>query len=495
MNPLSENKTLSATSLNGAIGACRLNIDAVDELMQLLEGCDWRTYIKMNLPDGKQVHLDGDQITVLRKAYFITLLQQYGPSDEDRDLLLAAAGLLAGYESIDSTETDKSSKIAPRLTKYKEETQYAKSIGALSKNERNKLDKFSNALYAKRQTGTINLWYDVLHYLGVDDFESIPKHITLPAPSYLKRTSAPQRGPVPNQESEQTERTDTPLKMEQETGQAEAASTKVTADQDTATQTASSAAPDNTASSQEVEQAETPNSAEASSGTGSATPDSDASGPVELVVEPKSEPEPETGSRSKPNPEPDPTPAPSEEKVPLAAKLLQRFRNLPIFAKISIFSVGAFLIVLLLIVYFAWYLPQRSNVIQEIMVLNPYLELSPGDYGRLLIAAIGEDPDLDPDLSSLQCHSNDNPLITTAKVNDWAEGNDWTMTWYVLAAQDWTADLPYNGSVSVEGGKAEKVTVPVYVVDEDDKGTRVDPADIPEFWDAADGVISRGEEG
>ena len=317
-------------------------------------------------------------------------------------------------------------------------------------------------------------------------------------PSYLKRTSAPQRGPVPNQESEQTERTDTPLKMEQETGQAEAASTKVTADQDTATQTASSAAPDNTASSQEVEQAETPNSAEASSGTGSATPDSDASGPVEFAccLEPKSEPEPETGDPGQ-NPirSQIPTPAPSEEKVPLAAKLLQRFRNLPIFAKISIFSVGAFLIVLLLIVYFAWYLPQRSNVIQEIMVLNPYLELSPGDYGRLLIAAIGEDPDLDPDLSSLQCHSNDNPLITTAKVNDWAEGNDWTMTWYVLAAQDWTADLPYNGSVSVEGGKAEKVTVPVYVVDEDDKGTRVDPADIPEFWDAADGVISRGEEG
>ena len=479
MNPLSENKTLSATSLNGAIGACRLNIDAVDELMQLLEGCDWRTYIKMNLPDGKQVHLDGDQITVLRKAYFITLLQQYGPSDEDRDLLLAAAGLLAGYEQIHPTGTDKSGKITPRLAKYKEENQSAVKVDSLVRNERNALDRFSKVLYAKRQTGVLHLWGDVLYYLGVENFENIPKYITLPVPTYQKRTLTPQPDPASSQETEQ----------------AEAASAKVTADQDTATQTASSAAPDNTASSQEAEQAETPNSAEASSGTGSATPDSDASGPVELVVEPKSEPEPETGSRSKPNPEPDPTPAPSEEKVPLAAKLLQRFRNLPIFAKISIFSVGAFLIVLLLIVYFAWYLPQRSNVIQEIMVLNPYLELSPGDYGRLLITAIGEDPDLDPDLSSLQCHSNDNPLITTAKVNDWAEGNDWTMTWYVLAAQDWTADLPYNGSVSVEGGKAEKVTVPVYVVDEDDKGTRVDPADIPEFWAAADGVISRGEEG
>lgn len=205
MNPLSENKTLSATSLNGAIGACRLNIDDVDELMQLLEGCDWRTYIKMNLPDGKQVHLDGDQVTVLRKAYFITLLQQYGPSDEYRDLLLAAAGLLAGYENIDDTGTDKSSKIAPRLAKYKEETQYAKSIGTLSKNERNKLDKFSNALYAKRQTGTINLWDDVLHYLGVDDFESIPKFITLPAPSYLKRTLIPRSDLASSQETEQTE--------------------------------------------------------------------------------------------------------------------------------------------------------------------------------------------------------------------------------------------------------------------------------------------------
>ena len=235
MNPLSENKTLSATSLNGAIGACRLNIDAVDELMQLLEGCDWRTYIKMNVSDGKQVHLDGDQITVLRKAYFITLLQQYGPSDEDRDLLLAAAGLLAGYESIDATETDKSSKIAPRLAKYKEETQYAKSIGTLSRTERNKLDKFSNALYAKRQTGTINLWYDVLHYLGVDDFESIPKFITLPAPSYLKRTLASQPDPASNQEPEQAESIDTVSKTEQEPEQTEAASAKATADQDTAT--------------------------------------------------------------------------------------------------------------------------------------------------------------------------------------------------------------------------------------------------------------------
>ena len=256
----------------------------------------------------------------------------------------------------------------------------------------------------------------------------------------------------------------------------------MTTNEDADTQTASSAAPaDNTASSQEEKQAETPNSAEASSEAGSATSDSDAGHSVDLGV--------------KPDPEPEPTPAPSEEKIPLAAKLLQWFRNLPILAKINIFSMAALLIVLPLIVYFALYLPQRSNVIQEIMVLNPYLELSPGDYGRLLITAIGEDPDLDPDLSSLQCHSNDNPLITTAKVNDWAEGNDWTMTWYVLAAQDWTADLPYNGSVSVEGGKAEKVTVPVYVVDEDDKGTRVDSADIPEFWDAADGVISRGEEG
>lgn len=234
MNPLSENKTLSATSLNGAIGACRLNIDAVDELMQLLEGCDWRTYIKMNLPDGKQVHLDGDQITVLRKAYFITLLQQYGPSDEDRDLLLAAAGLLAGYENTDDTGTDKSSKIAPRLAKYKEETQYAKSIGTLSKNERNKLDKFSNALYAKRQTGTINLWNDVLHYLGVEGFESIPKFITLPAPSYLKRTLASQPDPASNQESEQAESTDTVSETEQEPEQAETVDTKATADQDTA---------------------------------------------------------------------------------------------------------------------------------------------------------------------------------------------------------------------------------------------------------------------
>lgn len=234
MNPLGENKTLSAASLNGTIGACRLNIDVVDELVRLLEGCDWRTYIKMNLPDGKQVHLDGDQITVLRKAYFITLLQQYGPSDEDRDLLLAAAGLLAGYENIDNTETNKNGKIAPRLAKYKEETQAAIEIDSLTKNERNKLDKFSKDLYAKRQVGVIDLWNDVLHYLGVDDFGNIPKHITLPTPSYLKRTLTPQSDPASSQETEQAESSDTALETEQETKQTETVSTKATADQDTA---------------------------------------------------------------------------------------------------------------------------------------------------------------------------------------------------------------------------------------------------------------------
>ena len=234
MNPLGENKTLSAASLNGTIGACRLNIDVVDELVRLLEGCDWRTYIKMNLPDGKQVHLDGDQITVLRKAYFITLLQQYGPSDEDRDLLLAAAGLLAGYENIDNTETNKSGKITPRLAKYKEETQAAIEIDSLTKNERNKLDKFSKDLYAKRQVGVIDLWNDVLHYLGVDDFGNIPKHITLPTPSYLKRTLTPQSDPASSQETEQVEITDTEVETAQEAEQTETVGTKVAADQDTA---------------------------------------------------------------------------------------------------------------------------------------------------------------------------------------------------------------------------------------------------------------------
>lgn len=235
MNPLGENKTLSAASLNGTIGACRLNIDVVDELVRLLEGCDWRTYIKMNLPDGKQVHLDGDQVTVFRKAYFITLLQQYGPSDEDRDLLLAAAGLLAGYENIDNTETNKSGKITPRLAKYKEETQAAIEINSLTKNERNKLDKFSKDLYAKRQVGVIDLWNDVLHYLGVNDFGNIPKHITLPTPSYLKRTLTPQSDPASSQETEQVEITDTEAETAQEAEQAEAVDTKATADQDMAT--------------------------------------------------------------------------------------------------------------------------------------------------------------------------------------------------------------------------------------------------------------------
>ena len=114
--------------------------------------------------------------------------------------------------------------------------------------------------------------------------------------------------------------------------------------------------------------------------------------------------------------------------------------------------------------------------------------LSPGEYAPLYISVCAEDPELDPDWDALQCHSNDAPLITTAKASDWAESRTWTTAWNVLAAQDWMADLPYSGSVTVEGGTAEAVTVPVSVVDAADSSHETYLPEPPVCVDSGDAI-------
>lgn len=134
------------------------------------------------------------------------------------------------------------------------------------------------------------------------------------------------------------------------------------------------------------------------------------------------------------------------------------------------------------------YFTQRSNVIQRISVSNSSVVLSPGEYAPLYISVYAEDPELDPDWDALQCHSNDAPLITTAKTSDWAESRTWTTAWNVLAARDWAADLPYSGSVTVGGGKAEAVTVPVSVVDTADSSYEAYLPEPPVRVDSGDAV-------
>lgn len=134
------------------------------------------------------------------------------------------------------------------------------------------------------------------------------------------------------------------------------------------------------------------------------------------------------------------------------------------------------------------YFTQRSNVIQRISVSNSSVVLSPGEYAPLYISVYAEDPELDPDWDALQCRSNDAPLITTAKASDWAESRTWTTAWNVLAARDWAADLPYSGSVTVEGGTAEAVTVPVNVVDAADSNHEAYLPEPPERVDSGDAI-------
>lgn len=132
------------------------------------------------------------------------------------------------------------------------------------------------------------------------------------------------------------------------------------------------------------------------------------------------------------------------------------------------------------------YFTQQSNVIQRISVSNSSVVLSPGEYAPLYISVCAEDPELDPDWDALQCHSSDAPLITTAKASDWAESRTWTTAWNVLAARDWAADLPYSGSVTVEGGKAETVTVLVTVVTDSNYESYL--PESPERVDSGDAI-------
>ena len=132
------------------------------------------------------------------------------------------------------------------------------------------------------------------------------------------------------------------------------------------------------------------------------------------------------------------------------------------------------------------YFTQQSNVIQRISVSNSSVVLSPGEYAPLYISVCAEYSELDPNWDALQCRSNDAPLIATAKSSDWVESRTWTTAWNVLAARDWAADLPYSGSVTVEGGKAETVTVLVTVVTDSNYESYL--PESPERVDSGDAI-------
>lgn len=187
------------------------------------------------------------------------------------------------------------------------------------------------------------------------------------------------------------------------------------------------------------------------------------------------------------NLEPQPAPV-NEEKKNLARSLMMRLRKYPVSVWISMICALGCVCSVAVILYFVLYYPQQSNVIQRISVSNSSVVLSPGEYAPLYISVYAEDPESDPDWDALQCHSSDAPLITTAKASDWAESRTWTTAWNVLAAQDWAADLPYSGSITVEGGKAEAVTVPVTVVDAADSSYESYLPEPPERVDSGDAI-------
>lgn len=157
-------------------------------------------------------------------------------------------------------------------------------------------------------------------------------------------------------------------------------------------------------------------------------------------------------------------------------------------ARASMICLAACVAIIILAAGLYQYFTQRSNVIQHISVSNSSVVLSPGEYTPLYISVYTEDPELDPDWDALQCRSNDAPLITTAKASDWAESRTWTTAWSVLAARDWAADLPYSGSITVDGGKAEAVTVPVTVVDAADSSHETYLPEPPERVDSGDAI-------
>lgn len=170
-------------------------------------------------------------------------------------------------------------------------------------------------------------------------------------------------------------------------------------------------------------------------------------------------------SRPQSAPEPQSTSTNTGKKGHPPKPFITRLQQIPGSTWISFGCLVLFSLSLMLYLGMFRHLSQRNNIIQRISVLNSSVVLSPGEYEQLQIFVYAEDPELEPDWDALQCRSNDAPLIATAKSNDGAESRTWTTAWSVLAAHDWVADLPFYGSVTVEGGEAEDVTVTVSVVE------------------------------
>lgn len=189
-----------------------------------------------------------------------------------------------------------------------------------------------------------------------------------------------------------------------------------------------------------------------------------------------------------PAPERQPTSTNDGKKDNASSPFVMRLRQIPGSTWVSLGCLILCAVSVTLYLVLPWYFAQQSNVIQHISVSNSSVVLSPGEYAPLYISVYAETSKLDPDWDALQCHSNDAPLITTAKASDWAESKTWTTAWNVLAARDWAADLPYSGSVTVEGGKAEAVTVPVTVVDAADSSYEAYLPEPPERVDSGDAI-------
>ncbi len=157
----------------------------LDQLIKALEGVDARG-LKHLHPSDTSNYLTNKQYDAFRKAYYIVTVQRYALPDA-KEIILAAAGLLEGYDNI---LTDNSSDvIQTRLRRYLRCSGINKALGTLSKYERNKLNTLADVLSRLYQENKLSLCDDVFRYLGVQSPNDIPETITLPTPSYIKTTT------------------------------------------------------------------------------------------------------------------------------------------------------------------------------------------------------------------------------------------------------------------------------------------------------------------
>ncbi len=157
----------------------------LDQLIRALEGTDARGLNHLHSSNAP-MYLTDRQYDSFRKAYYIVTVQRYA-LPEAKEIILAAAGLLEGYDSI--LPDNSSDVIQARLRCYIRYSGINKTIGTLSKYERNKLNALADVLFYLYQENKLSLCDDVFRYLGIQSPDDIPETITLPTPSYIKTTT------------------------------------------------------------------------------------------------------------------------------------------------------------------------------------------------------------------------------------------------------------------------------------------------------------------